>query len=460
MGRPPRGGDADQARPGAPDGGRGALRDAAAPATRRATATASTRSSPRPTTRSRPAAAPDGLPVFADGLRAARITDAVLTSAREERWVELTSPVERAGVKPSESARSRSRIVVTASRSSRPSGSVPKRSPLRIGVAVGRDLAAAGRDRRQRRAPVALVRLARDEAGALEPVDDVGHRRPVHLQPVAHLAQRQRAAAAVVEEHQRLVAREGQVERLELVVEPREQDLLDAHDRGDGAHRRDRLVAPVGAPVPPRLGDGVEVGHARARQPRTASGASARAAGPARSTFSGARTCSMTITAAPITPARTPSRVLPMRRSRVAIGSERPIAASRTPASNCWGASARSPPMTIAPGLKKLMHSASTSPTARPGVADGLQRERLARARVRDDVAAGARRAGRRRSGSPPARRRRRPPPGSRCCRRCRARRRDRRGARGRCRPRRRGRRGGPAGRRRSRSRCVWPTVT
>jgi predicted dehydrogenase len=38
-------------------------------------------------------AAPDGLPVFADGLRAARITDAVLTSAREERWVELTSRI-------------------------------------------------------------------------------------------------------------------------------------------------------------------------------------------------------------------------------------------------------------------------------------------------------------------------------------------------------------------------------
>jgi predicted dehydrogenase len=33
--------------------------------------------------------APDGMPVFADGLRAARITDAVLASAREQRWVEV-----------------------------------------------------------------------------------------------------------------------------------------------------------------------------------------------------------------------------------------------------------------------------------------------------------------------------------------------------------------------------------
>jgi predicted dehydrogenase len=34
--------------------------------------------------------APDGLPGFDDGLRAVRITDAVLTSAREQRWVEVT----------------------------------------------------------------------------------------------------------------------------------------------------------------------------------------------------------------------------------------------------------------------------------------------------------------------------------------------------------------------------------
>jgi predicted dehydrogenase len=38
----------------------------------------------------------NGLPVFADGLRASRITDAVLTSAREERWVDVM--IEPAGV--------------------------------------------------------------------------------------------------------------------------------------------------------------------------------------------------------------------------------------------------------------------------------------------------------------------------------------------------------------------------
>ena len=36
---------------------------------------------------------PEGMPAFRDGLRAARITDAVLTSAREDRWVDLTTAV-------------------------------------------------------------------------------------------------------------------------------------------------------------------------------------------------------------------------------------------------------------------------------------------------------------------------------------------------------------------------------
>ena len=38
----------------------------------------------------------DGMPQFADGLRAARLTDAVLRSAREERWVDVS--IEAAGV--------------------------------------------------------------------------------------------------------------------------------------------------------------------------------------------------------------------------------------------------------------------------------------------------------------------------------------------------------------------------
>jgi predicted dehydrogenase len=37
---------------------------------------------------------PEALPVFSDGLRAARLTDAVLTSAREERWVDASIEAE------------------------------------------------------------------------------------------------------------------------------------------------------------------------------------------------------------------------------------------------------------------------------------------------------------------------------------------------------------------------------
>jgi predicted dehydrogenase len=41
-------------------------------------------------------APPDGLPAFADGLRTAVITDAVLAAAREERWIDVPAhePVE------------------------------------------------------------------------------------------------------------------------------------------------------------------------------------------------------------------------------------------------------------------------------------------------------------------------------------------------------------------------------
>jgi predicted dehydrogenase len=38
--------------------------------------------------------APDGMPQFTDGLRATQITDAVLTSAREQAWVDVAAPAE------------------------------------------------------------------------------------------------------------------------------------------------------------------------------------------------------------------------------------------------------------------------------------------------------------------------------------------------------------------------------
>ena len=59
------------------------------PATRRATRTASTPSSPTPTPRW-PATRPTACPTFADGLRAARVTAAVLDSSRTSSWVDVT----------------------------------------------------------------------------------------------------------------------------------------------------------------------------------------------------------------------------------------------------------------------------------------------------------------------------------------------------------------------------------
>ena len=37
-------------------------------------------------------APPDGMPLFADGLRSAQIVEAVMTSAREDRWVDVPAP--------------------------------------------------------------------------------------------------------------------------------------------------------------------------------------------------------------------------------------------------------------------------------------------------------------------------------------------------------------------------------
>ena len=61
-----------------------------------------------------------------------------------------------------------------------------------------------------------------------------------------------------VEQHQRLVAGEGEVERLEQLVQPRHQDLVDAHDRGDRDHLGRGLPGPALLPVAARLLDRVE----------------------------------------------------------------------------------------------------------------------------------------------------------------------------------------------------------
>ena len=85
-----------------------------------------------------------------------------------------------------------------------------------------------------------------------EPPDDRGHRGGVHLEPLAHLAERQRAAGGEDQQHQRLVAREGQPVRLEDRVEPADHQLLDAHQRGHRVHRRHAVPARAPTAAPPR----------------------------------------------------------------------------------------------------------------------------------------------------------------------------------------------------------------
>ena len=160
--------------------------------------------------------------------------------------------------KPSSSARNSRRIREIVSRSAWPSGAVPNFAALSTSVAASATSAPALGDDRERRSPILRVRLAAHETGALEAVDQVGDARRVHLQPRADLPERQRPAPADAQDHERLVARERQVVRLQQEVEARHQDLLDAHDRGDRAHRRRRRAAPVLDPLPAGLGDGVE----------------------------------------------------------------------------------------------------------------------------------------------------------------------------------------------------------
>src|SRR5215208_720477 len=146
-----------------------------------------------------------------------------------------------------------------------------RREALRVEVLrrLDGDLAPARRDRRERRAPVAVVRAALDVAELLEPVDDAGHARAVDLEPVAHLPQRQRAGAREVQQHERLVAGEGELPRPQEIVEPGDEDLLRAHDARHGGHGGERRGSPARLPLPRGLLDRVERQRAHAQQGRT-----------------------------------------------------------------------------------------------------------------------------------------------------------------------------------------------
>ena len=190
---------------------------------------------------------------------------------RNVAYLVVECRVDRAGPRPvlrrlSPGARSRRRPRGRAAARRRASSSSSRaraaqcrsRSALSRSVAAARDLAARSRDRRRASSGGRVgAGCARPSPSFSSPSTRFVTLVAVHLQPLAHLAQRQRAAAASREQHQRLVARERQRAAAEQLVEPREQDLLHAHHRRDGAPSTARRPAPQRASTgarPPRSG--------------------------------------------------------------------------------------------------------------------------------------------------------------------------------------------------------------
>jgi hypothetical protein len=84
----------------------------------------------------------------------------------------------------------------------------------------------------------------------------------VHHQAFAHLPHRKRAVPGEGKQPQRLVGGERQAVGLEDVLDPAEQQLLDAHHRRDGRHVVG-MAWPAGGPLPVRLSDRIEINHAQ-----------------------------------------------------------------------------------------------------------------------------------------------------------------------------------------------------
>jgi hypothetical protein len=101
------------------------------------------------------------------------------------------------------------------------------------------------------------VRGTRDEPGRLEAVDGVRDAGLVHLQPRPDRAHRQRPTSAEEQQHEDLVAGEGHVEGLEHRLDPRQRDLVRAHEGGDRGHAVGGVAPAVLDPLPVRLGDRV-----------------------------------------------------------------------------------------------------------------------------------------------------------------------------------------------------------
>ena len=114
--------------------------------------------------------------------------------------------------------------------------------------------------------PVHPVRFVTSTA-LFQPGDGVGDGGGVDHQALAHLAHGQGAGSGEGEQPQCLIGGEGQPVWLERVLDPGEQELVDAHDRGDGGHVVG-VFWPAGTPLAAGFGQGIEgvrVGHAANR---------------------------------------------------------------------------------------------------------------------------------------------------------------------------------------------------
>lgn len=109
-------------------------------------------------------------------------------------------------------------------------------------------------------AAVGGVRLAAHEVLGFELVDELGDAGGVGEEALADLGDGQGARSGEGEEHEHLVAGEGEAEGLEGPVDRGGHDLLGADDRGRRGHR-ERLVEVVDEPLPSGLDDRVERGR-------------------------------------------------------------------------------------------------------------------------------------------------------------------------------------------------------
>ena len=105
----------------------------------------------------------------------------------------------------------------------------------RLGGAQG-ELSTVRGELGQDDATVGVVGHPADQTVAFEPVDDAGDAGRMDHQAVAHLPHRQRTAPGEQQQHQNLVAGEGQAKRTEGAVDLGQHQLLGAHDGGGRGH--------------------------------------------------------------------------------------------------------------------------------------------------------------------------------------------------------------------------------